>query len=60
MSPVLKALIDLRRVCIAMDNEREHDRPQEAEYQAAMNAATVAIAAEMDSQDPAAKGGDES
>ena len=44
-SELLDALRDLHRVCLAMDTERQGDRPTEAEYQIAMARAEYAIAA---------------
>lgn len=37
------ALCELHRVCLAMDAERQGDRPSEEEYQAAMAAAAKAL-----------------
>ena len=40
----MQALAELHRVCLAMDADRQADRPSESEYQAAMAAAGKALA----------------
>jgi len=42
-SELLDALRDLHRVCLAMDIERQEDRPTETEYQIAMARAEYAL-----------------